>query len=301
MARAAARPRSGAAARPRSGAAVLPAVNTLVRLTIGRCAGSDSGPDAGSDSGPDAGPVAANVPSRIEDVIEPAPAGKGFGRGGGTVPTQVFVALPHYRGDVDVPRPGTACTVTWVSSDGLYDLPTGFVERVSVGPVVYAWRLDVTGAARRAQRRRYVRASWTRPVVVDVIPVARLHQDGSAVGGEDGSVAEELSCAGGTVHGITLDLSEGGIRCLLPPPPLRTGQPVRAHLEVEGERLALEGTVVRVAGRAGREGREGRGDTRGAGPQNEIGIAFTEPDEHGDLLRRVVFGEQLRSRRSRIR
>lgn len=297
-----------AAARPRSGAAVLPPVNTLVRLTIGR------GADVEDD------PVAANVPSRIEDVVEAEPVGKGFGRGGGKgSATHVFVALPHYRGDVDVPRPGTACIVTWVTSDGLYDLPAGFVERVSVGPVVYAWRLEVTGTAQRAQRRRYVRVAWTRPVVVDVIPVARIQTDprDAAAGGSDGAGAagptgdgaagpggeaaagsegeaaaeEALSSNGGTLHGTTLDLSEGGIRCLLPPPPLRIGQPVRAQLEVAGERLVLDGTVVRA---------EVRGPAPGAERQCEIGIAFTEPDEHGDLLRRVVFGEQLRSRRSGI-
>jgi hypothetical protein len=58
---------------------------------------------------------------------------------------------------------------------------------------------------------------------------------------------------------------------------------------VAGDRLALEGTVVRV---------EIRPPKPGAERQCEIGIAFTEPDEHGDVLRKAVFDEQLRSRRS---
>lgn len=277
------------AARPRPGDVVLPAVNALVRLNIGATAD------------PDDDPVASNVPSRIEDVLPADPKAKGSR-------TQLFVALPHYPGDVAVPWPGTACTVTWVSPDGLYDLPTGFVERVCVGPTVYAWRVEVTGRAVRAQRRRYVRVVWAKPIVVDVVPVGRVHLDADGpvpVGddrvAEDGAAedpvvdhraAEEmLSTGGGTLHGTTLDLSEGGVRCLLPPPQLRTGQPVRVHLDVAGNRLAPEGTVVRV---------EPWPPRPGAGRQYETGIAFTEPDEHGDLLRKVVFDEQLRARRSGV-
>lgn len=307
------------AARTRTADLVLPAVNALVRLTIGGT------PD------PDDQPVAANVPSRIEDLQPADPKVKG-GR------TQLFVAVPHYPGDVNVPRPGTACTVTWVSNDGLYDLPTAFVERVVVGPVVWAWRVEVTGTARRAQRRRYVRVPWSEPVRVDLIPVARIRPpaagpaeppaaeqaddaaSGAASGQSDaaeqvggtgtgdtgtGDTAEPEEAAGEepaprpehddgddereTVHGTTLDLSEGGIRCALPSPPLRSGQPVRVHLDVQDEQLVLDGTVVRVKVVTPRPG---------ARPVCETGIAFTEPDKYGDLLRKVVFNEQLRSRRS---
>jgi hypothetical protein len=261
-----------AAARPRPADAVLPALNTLIRLTIGT-----------RSSDPDAEPLVANVPSRIEDVEPADPQAKG-GR------TQLFVAVPHYAGDVDVPRPGTACTVTWVSPGGLYDLPTGFVERVVVGPVVRAWRVEVTGPAVRAQRRRYVRVPWTKPVVVEVLPVVRLPHTNpvdAEEAGDPGSEPAERE----TVHGNTLDLSEGGIRCTLPPPPLRDGQPVRVQLDVEGNSLVLDGTVVRVKVTTAKPG--GR-------PHCETGIAFTEPDEYGDLLRKVIFSEQLRSRRSGI-
>jgi hypothetical protein len=250
---------------------VLPGVNVLVRLTIG------------ATTDPDDPPLAANVPSRIEDVVLADPRVKGSR-------TQLYVAVPRYPGDVDVPRPGTACTVTWVTSDGLYDLPAGFVERVVVGPVVWAWRVEVSGRAVRAQRRRYVRVSWTAPVVLDVVPVVRLNRPVDGTCPVDGvSLVDGADAEGDAVHGTTLDLSEGGIRCLLPLPPLPTGQLVRVHLKLEGDQLTLEGTVirVRVAARA-----------PGAPRQCETGIAFTEPDRYGDLLRKVVFGEQRRVRRS---
>ena len=247
----------------RTADAVLPGVNVLVRLTIGVGATAEHAEHAEP-------PLAANVPSRIEDVVLADPQVKGSR-------TQLYVAVPRYPGDVDEPHPGTACTVTWVTSDGLYDLPAGFVERVVVGPVVWAWRVEVSGRAVRAQRRHYVRVPWTAPVVLDVVPVIRLHRlvDGAC-----------------PVDGTTLDLSEGGIRCLLPLPPLRTGQPVRVHLELDGDQLTLEGTVIRVRVAA---------RMPGASRQCETGIAFTEPDRNGDLLRKVVFGEQRRLRRSGLR
>jgi hypothetical protein len=270
------------AARSHPADVVLPGVNALVRLTIG------AGPGLDDD------PVATNVPSRIEDVVPADPRVKGSR-------PQLLVAVPHYAGDVNVPRPGAACAVSWVSSDGVYDLPTGFLERVVVGPTVWAWRVEVIGHAERAQRRRFVRVPWTRPIVVDVVPVARLfpqHHAGDGVDGAEGGAGagdgvdgaeDDLWSGGGTVHGSTLDLSEGGVRCVLPPPPVRSGQPVRVHLEVQGDQLVLDGTVVRVKATVPRPG---------AHPQYETGIAFTEPDLHGDLLRRAVFSEQLRSRRS---
>jgi hypothetical protein len=267
------------AARSRTAAAVLPAVNTLVRLTISTTAD------------PDGLPAAANVPSRIEDV-QPADSQVKGSR------TQLFVAVPHYPGDVNVPRRGTACTVTWVSADGLYDLPAGFVERVVVGPVVWAWRVEVTGRAQRAQRRRFVRVPWRSTVRLDVVPVVRFGdaaddaepEPGAGIdpGAEPGPGAEAPTA---DVHGNTLDLSEGGIRCMLPPPPLRMGQPVRVHLTVEDQALVLDGTVVRVKVVAPKPG---------AHPACETGICFTEPDEYGDLLRKVVFSEQLRLRRSGV-
>lgn len=257
-------------ARSRPADAVLPAVNTLVRLTIGTTA------DPADD------PVAANVPSRIEDLQPADPKAKGSR-------TQLFVAVPHYTGDVTVPRPGIACTVTWVSSDGLYDLPTAFGERVVVGPVARAWRVEVTGKARRAQRRRYVRVPWIAPVRVDLTPVARTLSPDAGPSPQAATEPDDDDGERESVHGTALDLSEGGVRCSLPAPALRSGQPVQVHLEVEGEHLVLDGTVVRIVVTTPRPG---------ARPVFETGIAFTAPDTYGDLLRRAVFSEQLRSRRS---
>jgi PilZ domain len=291
------------AARSRTADAVLPAVNALVRLTIG------------STADPGDPPAAGNVPSRIEDVQPADPQVRGSR-------TQLFVAVPHYPGDVHVPRPGTACTVTWVSTDGLYDLPAGFVERVVVGPVVWAWRVEVTGRAQRAQRRQYVRVPWRSRVRLDVVTVVRfggpVDDPGAAATDPDGEPTtdaraitdaeptpdgepttdgeptpdgEPVTDAVGAVHGDTLDLSEGGIRCVLPPPPLPMGQPVRVHLTVQEQALLLDGTVVRVKVAEPKPG---------AHPVCETGICFTEPDEYGDLLRKAVFSEQLRLRRSGV-
>ncbi len=261
------------AARRRPPELVLPEVNSLIRLTVG------SSPD------PDDTPVAANLPSRVEDVVRADPRSRGS-------VTEVFVAVPSYAGDVDVPRPRTACSVSWVTRQGVYELPCAFVDRVSVGPVVRAWRLAVTAPARRAQRRRFVRVPWTARIEVEVVPVAPgMGVAGASEVDGDGGPAAVYAEGPCVLHANALDLSEGGLRCLLAPPPLRDGQPVRVQLDVEGQRLVLDGTVIRV-----RSGRRAPG-----GPvECETGIAFTEPDEFGDLLRRAVFTEQLRSRRSGV-
>jgi hypothetical protein len=251
----------------------LPELNTLIRLTIG-------------SSDPDAPPVATNVPSRIEDVRLPDP-----GVPGGV--TELFVAVPRYPGDVDVPEAGTACTVTWAGPTGVYDLPVGYRDRAVLSPAVQTWRVAVTGAAVRAQRRHFVRVPWAVPIVVELIPVVRSRPSSGPVSGPgpgaSGLQHDEDSEGPARIHGMSLDLGEGGLRCRLPPPQLRWGQPVRVSLEVDGEQLQLEGTVVRSAPRAPVPGREA---------QCDAGIAFTAPDEYGDLLRRAVFTEQLRGRRA---
>ncbi len=266
-----------AAAEERVRGGVLPGVNTLVRITLS------------SSGDPDSPVVAREVASRVEDVLAgPAARAAGHAR------DLVWVALPRYDGDVEVPERGAACRVSWPTPVGLFELPTDFDGRERVGPVVRAWRLRVRGPALRAQRRRYVRVPWTGPVTVELpgsvsapepggcnVPPAQLPPE-SGDPPEDGEAAAPRALAGTMV-----DLSEGGIRCLLPPPALAAGTRIRVVLAVAGQVLAPAAEVVWT-----------RAATTGIGSFAETGVSFENPEEHGDLLRRVVFTEQLRTRRA---
>ncbi len=247
---------------------VLPGVNTLVKLTVGR-------------SDDPSGPVlVADVPSRVEDL--------GSDRLIGPIrwADLLWVALPRYDGDVEVPESGTACRVSWPTPVGLYELPTAFEGRERVGPAVRAWRLRVTGPALRVQRRRYVRVAWTGPVTIELPGAVSAPAPGSPPS-LDPDVPEPGDVGDRRLAGAMVDLSEGGLRCLLPRPVLPPGTDITVALAVAGRLVRASGQVV-----------WSRPTTTPVGGFAETGIAFDDPDEHGDLLRRAVFSAQVQARRA---
>jgi hypothetical protein len=209
----------------------------------------------GGSPRPNSEPVAVDVPSRVEDLS------RGTSSRRRPSPPVLHVALPTYTGDVEAPGPGTWCMISWLAPTGVFELPTAFDGQGQVGPAVRAWRLIVTGPTCRAQRRRFVRISWVSPVRVRT---------------------GERAASGNTV-----DLGEGGVRCLLPPPPLDTGATVEIRLDCPFGPLTMDGSVLRAQPRA-----------TAAGSLAETVIAFADPDLHGDTVRRLVFEQQLRARRS---
>jgi hypothetical protein len=257
-----------AVAEEQVGASVLPGLNTLIRITVG------------SSGDPQDPPVASQVPSRIEDVV----AGDEVHDLGWSSPI-LWIAPPHYSGDVEIPERGTACTVSWPTPAGIYQLQAAFEGRDLVGPAVRAWRMRVTGPAMRAQRRRYVRVTWTGPVTV-ILPATPIERTTDSEEGGSGRIPDEAVESRG-LAGAMVDLSEGGLRCLLPPPLLRSGQRVRVNLPVAGQLVDTAATVVWTKPRI-----------TPVGTFADSGFSFDDPEEHGDFLRRVVFSEQLRARRA---
>jgi hypothetical protein len=304
-------------------ASVLPGVNTLVRISVG------AGPE------PDGPLIANDVPSRVEDLVAGAEA-----RELGWPGDVLWVAAPHYGGDVEIPERGTSCHVSWPTPVGMFALPASFEGRDLVGPTVRAWRLRVRGPAARVQRRRYVRVPWTGAVTVQVLDGAGAPDRGDGRGGHDardghdvrgdhdartghdaradradradraghddragravpdgrdgGAVPDEPEGTGDGVPagaralaGTMVDLSEGGIRCMLPPPQLPAGQRIVVVFPVAGRILHCRARVVWT-----------RACTTPVGTFAETGVAFDDPEEHGDLLRPVVFAEQRRARRA---
>jgi hypothetical protein len=89
--------------------------------------------------------------------------------------------------------------------------------------------------------------------------------------------------------GTTLDLSEGGLRVALPVPGLPEGCAIRVLLRVRDRVLVLPATTV------------WRRPATSKARLVETGVSFDDVEEHGDLLRRVVIDEQLRTRRAGLR
>ncbi len=157
-------------------------------------------------------------------------------------------------------KPGDAVEVYWVS---------GYEERTLPARVASveeaerpAWHLRPTGPAERSQRRKAVRAVAALPVV--------------------------MPWSGALLKGMTVDISEGGIKALvdgwgLPP---ESGTPLQVTLTLEeGISLDVHGEVVWTADRGTK--------------QWILAVRFTQVSERdGDTLRRRVF-RALREERSR--
>jgi hypothetical protein len=207
------------------------------------------------------GELPEGLPSRIEDVIPRTSADE---------PHQLLIAAPYYRGDVELPEEGTPFAVTWPTAREMLELPTirAGLERTSV---LRLWRMAVSGPAVRVQRRNYGRVPTT--MSVGITPLDLASEDRAE-----------------TRHGLTQDVSEGGISCTLTKPQIAPGTPVLVELTVEGAHLDIPGQILRSTPAT---------DAAGT-PCVDTAIRFDDPDEYGDVVRRVVFAEQLRARRSGV-
>lgn len=152
-----------------------------------------------------------------------------------------------------VALPGDAVSLRWRADKGL-----GFLEGrlVSVfGGRLPIWRVAPLGEPIVEQRRQFVRVNVTLPVVAVV----------------DGA------------HWLlsTIDLAEGGMRCLVETGPAwAVGAEVELHFDVEGVRFTADAKVVWAS-------QAGYGAT--------VAFAFTGlPRRRADQLRRFVFRHEAR-------
>ena len=157
-------------------------------------------------------------------------------------------------------KPGDAVEVYWVSGYEERTLPARVVSVENLERP--SWKLQPTGQAERSQRRKAVRAAAELPVV--------------------------MPWSGALLKGLTIDISEGGIKALvdgwgLPP---ESGTPLVVTLTLEeGISLDVHGEVVWTADRGTK--------------QWVVAIRFTQVSERdADTLRRRVF-RALREERTR--
>jgi PilZ domain len=196
----------------------------------------------------------------------------------------VLALLPRDGQQPVTPEPGTRLELVWKDTEGLVALPVEVVLREQVvGSVL---RVRRTGPTAPGQRRSAVRSPLTLPV-----QVTRGHYQ---------------------LSGLTVDVSEGGLRCVLNLPDAETStaggdgpveqvtadgavQKAAENLAV-GDRVtviaAFDNAVVRVAADVVRRHR--REDAR-----VEVSLRFVDlPEVTQDLIRRHVFAS-LRDLRQR--
>jgi hypothetical protein len=221
-----------------------------------------------------AGEAAEDVRSRVEDVVERCAQ---HGR-------RYRIAAPRYAGDVELPAAGTPCTLEWPGPHGIWILPVTFIADGQVRDGVRAWLVEVLAPARQTERRSFVRVDWELPLLVEPLAVGdpRLMMARS-----DGRATLAAVGLPASISGRTLNVSEGGIRCLLPAPAMTCGVGLAARIEISGERFELPARVQWVR------------PTGGHGPDEfDTALAFDDPGRHGDRLRPLLFAEQLRIRRA---
>lgn len=117
--------------------------------------------------------------------------------------------------DVQVAMP---VLLRWGGARGMHEVDLGDVAASEDGA---EWVLPLAGSLRTTQRREHARAAAALPVV--------------------------LATEAGIARGITIDLSEGGLCCVLvqghrPEP----GEPVRVAIETDDVETLLTGEIVRI-------------------------------------------------------
>jgi hypothetical protein len=136
---------------------------------------------------------------------------------------------------------------------------------------------------------------WIGPVTLEVTreigpdagsPDAGSPDAGSPDAGSSGSDVALPVEGLQVLTGVTVDLSEGGLRVTLPEPGLPDRTAIRVLLPVYDQVLVLPATTVWSS----------------PAPPPAVGlvrtgISFDNVEDHGDLLRRVVVDVQLRARR----
>ena len=173
-----------------------------------------------------------------------------------TRPGELVVAAPVDLPPEEVPLEGDVVLVGWASRSGWNQVPV-VVRSVHRRPVP-ALHTSVAGPVTSIQRRAYARAPENGPAEI---------------------VIGEL-----TVIGHLLDLSEGGLRCVVGVnAPLEQGDCAGVRFVIDAEPVNTDANIVRTRARSG--------------VSRELGLAFVAIDSRdGDRIRRHVFAKQARMR-----
>ena len=249
-----------------SAAGNLPVINSLVRISLGPFDGTDR-------EG-----FASDVSSRIQDLVTDRKSGRVL---------SYLIAAPTFSGDVELPATGTVCLLQWATTEGIYTLPTSFQARELIDNRLRVWRLAVTGKPSRDQRRRYFRVQSA------VQAGLQIRRDLETLDPERlrllelSRIREALAHLPESVDAVSLNISEGGLRCMGPEPVLPTGLPLITRFTLGASNFEIPAHVIWSVVR------DHEGKTL-----VESALAFDDPAEQGDLLRPLLFQVQLKARRA---
>lgn len=163
--------------------------------------------------------------------------------------------VPPPGADLPEPSPGTPVRLVWTTAAGEHTLHATMESRPQTR--VPLWRLRPEGEPVVRQRREFIR-------VPDTLLVAMSRDD---------------DCWSARV----MDLSEGGMRCvLLDDHDLADGDEVRVAMDMDEGRVVIPSVVLEVLS--------------GQGGRTVARVRFGELKREGDLLRRRVLQQQRRAR-----
>ncbi len=172
---------------------------------------------------------------------------------------ELVLAGPRYVGNVQPPELGDDMAVLWTGERGICGLPAKFVAVERRHMTM--WRVLVVGTVEIVQRRRYVRAPVEAPVTLSAPEVQSVR------------------------IGHMLDLGEGGLRVRMTRNGARPSEDVIVRLALDDTVVDVPGTILRV-------------DPLGGGFEEAV-VQFEEDHRQANAIRRFVFHEQARMRRTR--
>jgi c-di-GMP-binding flagellar brake protein YcgR len=169
------------------------------------------------------------------------------------------VAAPLETEGPAAPRPGQTVEIFWAQPRARVILPCRLVAITDSAP--YRWTLQPIGAPEPSNRREFVRGGGGLPVQLGAEPEETL------------------------LDGRLVDISEGGLRCLLADKPqIKVGDPMSASLRLNTGDVEVTGTVHTV--------REAYGE-----PGYEMILIFRPDDTTAQQIRQHVFSWEITERR----
>jgi hypothetical protein len=191
---------------------------------------------------------------RVELNVEQCPPSLSVVDSAGTHEIRVAGPLGHDGGPLAAPTAGTRTLLIWPTDRGWHRLETDLVAELP-GHVVL-WSLRPLGRPSVEQRRAFARA----PVALRV----RLQR------------AEQ------TWHGVTLDIGEGGLRCVISDPgELAAGAHLLVTMAIDEREISCSAELLEVSVLNGR---------------SVVRARFEDLGRSADILRRHVLEQQRRAR-----
>lgn len=191
---------------------------------------------------------------RVELNVEQFPPSLSVVDSAGTREIRIAGPLGHDGGPLAPPVAGTRALLIWPTERGWHRLETDLVAEVP-GHVVL-WSLRPLGRPSVEQRRAFARA----PVALRV----RLQREEQ------------------TWHGVTLDIGEGGLRCVISDPgELAAGAHLLVSMVIDGHEISCTAELLEVSVDSGR---------------SVVRARFEDLGRNADILRRHVLEQQRRAR-----